>query len=137
MAKTDEVPVFYRDQDASVPRPHTVWLRSKCREQRKLSGEFIDNGKAFRLYADTPRTFSVTASCFRDSNILDIADTISLSETLANVGIAGHADEPAPRHTVKNAQRKIRAYPHIRDRQAPLAYGRWYASEGIQVTAQA
>lgn len=136
MPKSDEVSVFWRDQDLVCERPAFSWPRSECRAKKNIVGTFIDNGKSFRLFALRPKIYPVTAADLRTSNHLPEACTISLSETLANVGIAGLLPgEPAPRHIVKRAQAKIRVYDHVHDDQAVLGHGRWYASENIQVVA--
>lgn len=134
MAKTDAVPVFYRDQDELRERPFTTWTREKCREVKKKLGNFITNGKHFRLFAVRPKIYPVTAADLKDGNFLPVAETISMGELLANVGICGKWDEPAPRHVIKAAQAKVRMYPQVHDTQAVVAHGRWYASERIQVS---
>ena len=123
MAKTDEVPVFYRDQDEVCERPAKIWLRSECREHNKVSGRFFNNGKAFRLFSPSPKIYAVSASSLRPQNVVPAASTISFSELQANVGIAGPKGDssPAPRHLVRNAQAKIKAYPFVHDTQAVLA----------------
>jgi len=137
MAKTDAVPVFYRDQDELRERPFTTWTREKCREVKKKLGNFISNGKKFRLFAMRPKIYPVTAADLKPSNFLPCAETITMSEVLANVGItpnSEHRNEPALRHMVRAAQAKVRAYPSVHDTFAIVAHGRWYASERIQVS---
>lgn len=132
MAKTDEVPVYYRDQDTFTLQCDT-WLRSKCREQKGITGRFIDNGAKFRLFADRPRVY-IGADELLASNSFDTNGTISLSEVLANVGMSLQ-NRPIPsRARIRDVQAKIRLYPEITDERSPLAQGRWYASETIAVS---
>lgn len=138
MPKTDEVPVFYRDQDDVCDHPAHVWPRQKCREAKKVLGNFENHGRTFRLFVPQPRIYPVTAADLKSSNFLPEATTITNSEVLANVGIAGMPEDiAAPRHLVKRAKQKIRAYlhPDVRDKQAVTAYGCWRPTELIQVTA--
>jgi hypothetical protein len=83
-----------------------------------LSDNHCNSLQVAVLFADHPR----------------ICSTISAGELLANVGIA---KEPAPVREGRRSQAKIRAYhdSDMRDKQSPLAVGRWNASERILVTA--
>lgn len=56
------------------------------------------------------------------------------SEVLANVGIAVQNRPNPSQAQVNDIQAKFRLYPNIRDERAPLAYGRLYASEQIQIS---
>jgi len=132
--------VFYRDDNEVCARPLQHLTREECRTARDDGrGKFFDNGKKFRLFASRPALYPVTASSLKSSNVLPSPTTITNSELLANVGIAGTSEDvQAPRHLVKRAQQKIRAYMDktIREAQATTAYGRWYdANRSIQVTA--
>lgn len=122
MPKTDQVPVFYRDQNEVCERPAFLWSRSECRERKNVAGKFFDHGKSFRLFSPRPKIYPVTAAELKASNIIPDATTITLSETLANVGIAGKPEDvAAPKHIVKRAQDKINAYRKTYDDLATLA----------------
>lgn len=139
MANTNAVPVFWRDQDDVLERPAHTWPRTECRQKKNTAGKFENHGKTFRLFAARPQLHPVTAADLATSNVIHESATITTSEMLANVGIAGPdgLDVPAPRHVVRRAQQKIRAYydADVRDAKAPLPYGRRYASERTLVTA--
>lgn len=136
MPTVAEVPVFWRDQDRVREKPHTTWTRIECRAKKNISGQFCDHGRSFMLFAPRPKIYPVSAADLLSSNILPDASTISNEELLANVGIAGPSGmrEPAPRHLVRRAQQKIRAYPRVHDELAVVGHGRWYDSSVIQVT---
>ena len=121
MPKTDQVPVFFRDQDDVCESPAHIWTREDCRAKRNLAGKFENSGRTFRLFAARPQVFPVSASSLKSSNVIEVADTISFSEVLANVGIAGNVGDPPDRRLVKRAQAKVRLYPQIHDDQAVLA----------------
>jgi hypothetical protein len=138
MSKVAEIPVFYRDDNEVCASPKQLMTREDCRNAKQDGrGKFFDNGKKFRLFASRPKLYPVTAASLRSSNVLPQACTITTSELLANVGIAGTPEDvAAPRHLVREAQEKIRAYMHksMRETQAPTAYGRWPSPMGaIQI----
>lgn len=135
MPKSQLVRVFWHDQDANFDTPAFHWTREECRAKKNILGRFISSGCAFQLNARQPRLYPVTAADLHASNEVLFGSTISQAELLANVGIAGGPEEPAPDHVVRRARTKIRLYQRIRDRQAVLGVGRWYVSERIQVSA--
>jgi hypothetical protein len=79
MAKSDLVPCFYKEQDASWERPAKLLPRSEVRELKAQKlGAFIFNGTAFRFSAnalpdapDSPLTsVKFWLLSFRNSGIL-------------------------------------------------------------------
>ena len=106
--------------------------------QRVLSDAFTLSRLIFCLLGIGPANYTwVRRSRLSTYVRCALTSTISTGELLANVGIAGAPKEPAPVGVVRRAQAKIRAYhdDDMRDKQSPLAVGRWYASERILVTA--
>jgi len=140
------VPLFYIDQNQSLPTPYSVTQAQADAMKSAGRGRYINRCKAFQLCELAPVSPRFTPSLTADS-----AASISLAEMEANVGIAGdlkdwREEAPAPRHLVQRAQQKVRAIGRREkdtfDDKATLAFGghryddRWKAfSERIHLAS--
>jgi hypothetical protein len=121
------VPLFYIDQNQSMPTPYSVTQAQADAMKAAGRGRYINRCKAFQLCELAPVSPRFTPSLTADS-----AASISLAEMEANVGIAGdlkdwREEAPAPRHLVQRAQQKVKAIGrHDKDTfddKATLAFG--------------
>lgn len=117
------VDCFYFDQDDATA-PCKILTREVCHELKAAGvGKFINHGRTFRLYEKMPQA----EPRFFASDSPKSAESISLAEMKANVGITennSEPDEPPLRHLVKRAQEKIRSVGrnnYTDDIRAPLA----------------
>ncbi len=112
-------------------RPCREVSRDAARKLKDIgAGKFVDNGRSFQLNQATPvAPVFIDAECLAPAP-LSTAETITFAEIQANVGITsgGEPGWPADRNTVRRAQQKIRAYPHIFDDLAVVARGSWLKS---------
>jgi hypothetical protein len=139
------VPLFYIDQNQSLPTPYSVTRAQADAMKAAGRGRYINRCKAFQLCELAPLSPRFTPSLTAAS-----AASISLAEMEANVGIAGdlidwREEAPAPRHLVQRAQQKVKAIGRREkdtfDDKATLAFGghcyddRWKAlsSTGVRL----
>lgn len=126
-AQAGSVPLFYIDQNQSLPTPYSVTQAQADAMKAAGRGRYIHRSKAFQLCELAPLAPRFTPSLAPAS-----AASISLAEMEANVGIAGDLKDwreqaPAPRHLVQRAQQKVKAIGrHDKDTfddRATLAFG--------------
>ncbi len=125
------VPVYYLEQDRSWMKPCREVSREAARKLKDIgAGKFVDNGRSFQLNQGTPLAYADYQAEHLPPAPLNVAETITFAEIQANVGITagGEPGWPADRNTVRRAQQKIRAYPHIFDDLAVVARGSWLKS---------
>lgn len=137
------VPLFYIDQNQSLPTPYSVTQAQADAMKAAGRGRYINRCKAFQLCELAP-----VSPRFTPSQTPDSAASISLAEMEANVGIAGdlkdwREEAPAPRHLVQRAQQKVKAIGRREkdtfDDKATLAFGghryndRWKAFSESEV----
>lgn len=138
------VPLFYLDQNQSLPTVYSVTAAQAEAMKTAGRGRFINRGRAFQLCERSPASVNFVCSQSGDSD-----PSISCPEMQANVGITANQpgeswkdSAPALRHVVDFAQKKIRAIGRREDgtfdEKAPLAFGpgRSHSAEAPQISRQ-
>ena len=120
IAAREVVFVYYSNQDQEGA-PCRLYTRAEARDAKKQNiGRFISHGKVFLLHEKTP-VVAITTN--RQRPAANSCCGISKREVLANVGVPVGYD--ISQLEVIKAQEKIKAYPHVYDKNAVLARGIW------------